>query len=64
MKINSIYLIGSLSALCIAILTLTGRIQTVIYFKDPINEMAFCLVSLIMFIMLLVASFERNPDKN
>lgn len=45
---KTIYLVSSLLAFVLAFFTLTGDLQTLIHFQDPLNEIAFftlCLAS-------------------
>jgi len=46
--------------LLIGVFTATGDVQQVIHFADPINELAFCVLSLTLAVLLLIASI---PDK-
>lgn len=43
---KTIYLVSSLLAFALAFFTLTGDLQTVIRFQDPLNEIAFFVLCL------------------
>ncbi len=47
-KINFKALAGAISALGVAYITATGIILNYIKFEDPLNEMAFCVLSLML----------------
>ncbi len=47
-KINFQALIGAVVSLGVAYITATGIILNYIKFADPLNEMAFCVLSLMM----------------
>ena len=46
-KINFKALLGAITALMMAHATATGEILNYISFADPLNEMAFCVLSLL-----------------
>lgn len=47
-KINFQALIGAVVSLGVAYITATGIILNYIKFEDPLNEMAFCVLSLML----------------
>ena len=55
-KIDFRFLVGGMTAMTIAVLTVTGDVQQVIYFADPINEMFFAAMFFTSGIIALSAS--------
>jgi len=55
-KIDFRFLIGGLVLLCVGIGTITGHTQKVIMFADPLNELFFASLTLMMSLFCLVAS--------
>jgi hypothetical protein len=45
---NIIYILGAIGMFIIGIGTITGNVQSHIKFEDPINEMVFALLCLLM----------------
>jgi len=58
-NINCLNLIGAITALLVSISILNGSAQQVVYFADPLNEMATACCSLMLTIGLAIASFKR-----
>ena len=58
-KINFTALIVAILGTGLFIGTMFGKIQQVINFADPLNEMGFALIGLIMGMMGLLSSVER-----
>jgi hypothetical protein len=56
------YFLGFLISLLISLLTLSGDIQKVIYFADPLNEMAFAVMTMTLSIICLIALFSPDED--
>jgi hypothetical protein len=56
---NIMYILGGLGMLTIAVGTITGVIQSHIKFEDPLNEMVFCWLCLLMGIGTLM-NVKRN----
>jgi hypothetical protein len=54
--------LGFLISLLIALFTLSGDVQKVIYFADPLNEMAFAVVAMTLSIICLIALFIPDED--
>ena len=50
---NLLKVLGSLFCGYIAYTTLTGEILNYVYFADPLNEMFFCVMGMVMSILLL-----------
>ena len=59
-KVHINYFLGSLLCLGIAIGLVTGQVQEIIAFQDPLNEMAEFVLVGSLGILLLFASFERS----
>ena len=55
-KFDIKFLLGGLIALAIGVLTVTGDVQRVIHFADPINEMFFAALAFIMGLGCMAAS--------
>jgi|DEB0MinimDraft_10_1074344.scaffolds.fasta_scaffold158577_3 hypothetical protein len=51
---NVIYILGALGMMGIGIGTMTGHVQSHIKFEDPLNEMVFCLLCLLMGVTTLL----------
>jgi len=51
---NVIYILGALGMMGIGIGTMTGYVQSHIKFEDPLNEMVFCLLCLLMGVATLM----------
>ena len=47
-QINFKALAGAVTSLGVAYITATGQILNYIKFEDPLNEMAFCVLSLML----------------
>ncbi len=47
-KINFKALVGAVVSLGVAYITATGIILNYVKFEDPLNEMAFCVLSLML----------------
>ncbi len=47
-KINFKALFGAITSLAVAHATATGEILNYVKFEDPLNEMAFCILSLML----------------
>jgi len=45
-KVDFRFLSISMISLLVGFLTMTGTIQSIIPFADPLNEMAFCILAL------------------
>ena len=54
-KINFKALLGAITALMVAHATATGEILNYINFADPLNEMAFCILCLVLGIGCLIS---------
>jgi uncharacterized protein YneF (UPF0154 family) len=61
-----LYTLAAIGAFGLAILLMRGTVQEYIYFADPINEMAMCVVALFMGsgASAVVISEIRNYIKN
>jgi hypothetical protein len=58
-KINVLNLIGTILALLVTISIMNGSAQSLIHFTDPLNEMAFAFMSLMLTICLTALSFKK-----
>ena len=58
-KINILNLIGAILAALATLSILVGSAQEVVYFADPLNEMATAFMALMLTIILTALSFER-----
>jgi hypothetical protein len=58
-KINLLSLIGACLAGLATLSIFNGSAQEVIYFADPLNEMATALMTTLLTIYLVVLSFEK-----
>jgi len=56
------YFLGFLISLLISLFTLSGDVQKVIYFADPLNEMAFAVVAMTISIICLIALLIPDED--
>jgi hypothetical protein len=56
---NVIYILGALGIIGVGIGTITGYVQNHIKFEDPMNEMVFCLLCLLMGVITLM-NVKRN----
>ena len=54
-KINFKALLGAITALMVAHATATGEILNYINFADPLNEMVFCILCLMLGIGCLIS---------
>jgi hypothetical protein len=54
--------LGFLISFLIGLFTLTGDVQKVIYFADPLNEMAFAVVAMTISIICLIVLFSPDED--
>jgi hypothetical protein len=54
--------LGFLISFLIGLFTLTGDVQKVIYFADPLNEMAFAVVAMTISIICLITLFIPDAD--
>jgi hypothetical protein len=57
------YLIGAITSFLIAFFTMTGHVQSYIYFAEVTNEMGFCMLVLVIGIILMFSSFSK-PSKS
>jgi len=55
-QIDIKFLLGGITAMGIGMLTVTGHVQQVIHFADPLNEMFFAALAFIMGIGCLAAT--------
>jgi hypothetical protein len=55
-QIDIKFLLGGIAAMGIGMLTVTGHVQQVIHFADPLNEMFFAALAFIMGIGCLAAT--------
>jgi len=55
-QIDFRFLLGGIAAMAIGVLTVTGHVQQVIHFADPLNEMFFAALAFIMGIGCLAAT--------
>jgi len=62
-KFNIVYTLVSLFSILLGIFTLTGHTQQIVKFSTPLNEMAFCVVFLMVGILSLSAAFEIRKTK-
>ena len=56
-QINFKALVGAVASLGVAYITATGAILNYVKFEDPLNEMAFCVLSL-----MLALGLPRPPQ--
>ena len=54
------YITSGLASLYIAYITATGEILNYIDFADPLNEMGFCIASMMMAGCLLYIGFSKD----
>ena len=59
-SINILNLIGAICALLVTLSIFNGTAQEVVYFIDPLNEMAMAFMSTLLTIGLTAISFERT----
>lgn len=58
---NIIYILGAIGVIVIGIGTMTGQVQNHIKFQDPLNEMVFCLMCLLMGVATLMnVNFKKK----
>ena len=58
-SINILNLIGAICALLVTLSIFNGTAQEVVYFIDPLNEMAMAFMSTLLTIGLTAISFEH-----
>lgn len=58
-QIDIKFLLGGIAALAISVLTVTGHVQQVIHFADPLNEMFFTALTF-MFGMGCLAATKKQ----
>ena len=63
MKKRVVQIIGGIACFYIAWITGTGEILNYIPFADPLNEMAFFVMSIIMGVGLLYCGFTKDEIK-
>ena len=56
------FFLGFLISFLIGLFTLTGDVQKVIYFADPLNEMAFAVVAMTISIICIIALFIPDEE--
>ena len=57
---NVLYIISGICSLYIAYITGTGEILNYINFADPLNEMVFCLLNVMLGIGLIYCGFAND----
>ena len=60
---NILYIISGVCSFYIAYITGTGEILNYINFADPLNEMVFCLSSIMLGIGLIYCGFAKTEIK-
>ncbi len=60
---NLFYLFLSCISLLAGIFTLTGELQKVIKFTDPLSEIIFCVFSFLLFMFSVAVSVEIKNKK-
>lgn len=52
------YLMYTIISFMIGVFTLTGDVQKIVYFSDPLGELAFCVVSFMLSMLFFTAWYD------
>ena len=59
-KFDLRFIAAGIASLLLAINTITGTVQEVIPFNDPVNEMFFAFISILLGILCLIISVKEE----